>query len=250
MNKIEAVILDSREPSWVQNLNFGVPTTVMMMESGDAQVMCSDGVMLLIERKTPEDFLNSLRDERLLPQIARMSDIRLDDQLAGYMGTWPYLVITGEMRIGPNGKVVTSDRGVTGWDWNAIQGALVTIQEMGVFVMFCGETEYQDTIARLAARDRKPIKLLPPKPPQILGAGAAFLAGLPGIGTERVMDLMQWGGNQVGLILTAITDPEIQTPIGPATRKKIRALLGLTDKVIMNVSVNSKDAEILVLETR
>ena len=47
MNKIEAVILDSREPAWVQRMNFGVPTTVMMMDSGDAQVMCSDGVMLL-----------------------------------------------------------------------------------------------------------------------------------------------------------------------------------------------------------
>ena len=243
---IQAIIIDSREPEWVQSLTFGdAPSAVTALETGDLQVLTDDGNTLLIERKTPDDFLNTLRDERLFPQLGRMVQARLDEQsTSSTIHTWPYLVITGDLTRGPNGKVTTADRGATGWDWHAVQGALLTVQEMGIFVVFCGgDHDYKPCIERLANRNRGELKLLPPRPPAILGAGAAFLAGLPGIGTERVMAVMEWAGGNVAHALTGLTDLEINSPIPYATRKRIRGMMGLRDKESIELSINNLSDE-------
>lgn len=248
---IEACLIDSREPTWIQHLTFGgVPTSVVMLETGDVQAITDDGHMLLIERKTPEDLLNTLRDERLFPQAARMSQIRYEEQLGGSVTTYPYLVITGDLR-NVHGKVATDDRGPTGWEWSAVQGALLSIQEMGVFVTFCnGDADFEDCVLRLGARARKEeIKLLPPRVPVILGPGSSFLAGLPGIGTERVTELMKWCENIPAHALAGITDLEIQAPIPAGVRKRIRAMLGLRDKQIIDLWINGQGDEVFkVLE--
>lgn len=242
---IEAIIIDSREPTWVKNAFAEIPHSVEMLETGDLQAVTSDGQILLVERKTPEDLLNSLRDDRLLPQIARMVETRASEQLAGRMTTWPYLVITGDLR-NVNGKIATDDRGVTGWDWDAVWGALLTIQEMGCFVVFCsGDTDFDQAILRLGRRPRGDLKLLPPRIPQILGPGAAFLAGLPGIGIERVTELMKWAANTPAHALVGLTDLEIDAPVGKAVRQKIRAMLGLRDKQILDLWINNLGDETL-----
>ncbi len=245
---ITAVMIDSREPSWVQVLKFeGVPTAVIALETGDVQVLCDDGCTLLIERKTPEDLLNSLRDDRLLPQMARMVQARLDEQAAGSLTTWPYLVITGALYRGPNGKTVTGDRGVTGWDFNAVQGALLTIQEMGVMVVYAGDdSDFEGCVIRLSKRSRGEVRVLPPRPPHILGAGAAFLASLPGVGPEHALQLMTWSANIPAHALSGITDLEITgCPLGMAARKKIRNMLGLQEGQDLELSTNSQDQIIL-----
>ena len=43
MTKINAVMIDSREPEWVQKIDFGAPTLVSAMETGDVQVITEDG---------------------------------------------------------------------------------------------------------------------------------------------------------------------------------------------------------------
>ena len=229
-NKAEAILVDSREPAWVQNLAFeGAPVSVTLLAQGDVQVATSDGCILYIERKTPDDFLNSLHDDRLLPQIARLAEIRLNEQLfKNSITSWPYLVITGELGRGAGNKVVTAER-TTNWDWNAIQGVLATIQEAGVPVVYCaGDVAFEACVLRLAARGRGPLQLLPPRPPSIVGAGAQFLASLPGIGVERALELLKWGGNKPAHVLSAITDPEMAVPgVGKVGREKIRAMLGL-----------------------
>ena len=59
---ISAVICDSREPQWVQNLQFdGIPKTVEFLEQGDLMAATDEGELILVERKTPDDFLNSLK---------------------------------------------------------------------------------------------------------------------------------------------------------------------------------------------
>lgn len=240
---ISAVMIDSREPSWVQGLKFnGAPTAVIALDSGDVQVLCEDGCTLLIERKTPEDLLNSLRDDRLMPQMAKLVQARLDEQSNGTtLTTWPYLVITGALYRGPNGKTITGDRGQTGWDFSAVQGALLTIQEMGVMVVYAGDdSDFEACVMRLAKRGRGEIKVIPPRPPVILGAGAAFLAGLPGIGPEHAMKLMEWAGNSPAHALSGIVDLEIACPLPTATRKRIRAMLGLKDGQVLDLSMNEK----------
>lgn len=237
---ISGVMIDSREPESIQRLDFGVPSAVLEMETGDLQAVADDGKIILVERKTPEDFLNSLRDDRLLLQIGRMSMIRYEEQLSvsSYQTTWPYLVITGEFRRDRQGKVLTNDRGMTGWDWSALQGALITIQEMGVPVVQCAEGEYVETIQRLGNRERKPLEILPPRPPSILGAGVVLLTCLPGVGLERAKKLMEWSGNCPGQALAAVTDLAHidRCPLSLGARQKIRGILGLKDNEFMEVS--------------
>lgn len=82
---ISAIIIDSREPDWVKQLNFGdIPTSVQLLEQGDLMAASNDGELILIERKTPDDFLNSLKSDRLMLQLANMLTVT----------RWAYLMIT------------------------------------------------------------------------------------------------------------------------------------------------------------
>lgn len=243
---IAAALIDSREPDWVKRLTFGdTPCSVVMLDYGDIHAVTDDGHLLVIERKTPGDFLNSLRDERLMVQMQRMAEIRIDEQIAGSLTTWPYLVVTGEFRHTADGRVVIDDRGPTGWNWDAVQGALLTIQEMGVFTTFCnGDRDFGECVTRLANRKRDAeYKLLPPRPAVMIGPGAAFLAGLPGVGVERVTALMSWCANVPAHALVGITDLEIDAPLPLTVREKIRQLLGLKKHQTLELWVNDQQHE-------
>lgn len=107
----------------------------------------------------------------------------------------------------------------------------------GLLVVFCnGENDFQDCILRLGKRNRSPeMKLLPSRPANILGPKATFLAGLPGIGIERVQEILDWSGNNLAHALSGLTDLEIKTPVGVGLRKNIRTLLGLEDGQALEV---------------
>lgn len=228
---IEAVMIDSREPEWVQALEYGAPAAVVALEYGDLHALCSDGATLVIERKTPEDLLNTLQGERLFPQVARMA--RREDR-----NEWPYLLITGEFRRAADGKLITDSRGKTGWNYDSVQGALLTVQELGVPVVYAGgDADYAAAVKRLARRERSGIMpILPPRTPAVLGPGVALLAALPRIGPSRAMELYQWAGNNLAWAICAVTDPELDNcPIGQADRRHIRKLFGLRDKEEMGV---------------
>jgi len=230
---ITAVMIDQREPEWVCNLKFGgAPTMVTLLEHGDLMITTDDGCVIGVERKTPDDFLNTLRDERLLPQLAGLASERERYQVKvnPTNNYWPYLVITGPFLVDGQGKIIT-DRGTTNWSFAAVQGAILSIQEMGIFVTHAAnDADYEATVLRIGRRDRKPeMLLLPPRPPNVLGGQAAFLAGLPGVGLERVLSIMQWSANNPAHALVGLTDLAIEAPVGPALRKNIRRFLGLKD---------------------
>jgi ERCC4-type nuclease len=237
---INAVMIDSREPEWVQKLTFnGTPTMVTFLEQGDLMAATDDGQMLLIERKTADDLLNSLRENRLFNQLAEMQD----------KTRWAYLVITGELQRGPQGKVVT-DRGDTGWSWSAVQGALLAVQEMGIFVIHAGsDADYESCILRLGARDRKPDLLIPPvKFPKILSAQEQVVASLPGIGVDRLQAVMSQCGTPAWA-LVALTDKSTDLPgVGPGIKTKIRAALGLRDADQLSVAVTDEGHETILIQ--
>lgn len=242
---IEAVLIDSREPSWVQKLNFGCQLhSVIELPVGDVQAVTDDGHTLLIERKTADDLLGSMKDERLFPQMARLAEGRLDELINGKPPTqWPYLVICGPLTPNADGHIAT-ERGQTVWLYTSVMGALLSIQEMGIFVVF--STDFEQTVISLGKRSREGVqKILPPRPGILLGPGSAILASLPGIGTERAVELMRWSNNNVAHALVGLTDPEISCPIGEATRRRIRATLGLTDNQTIELVLNKQDQEIL-----
>jgi ERCC4-type nuclease len=239
---IAAVTIDSREPEWIQKLQFGgVPTTTACMETGDLWAACDDGSMLIVERKTPDDFLGTLKDDRLFPQLTRLASLRGP-------GFWPYLMITGELQLVPGRHVIT-ERGQTGWDWAAVQGAILSAQEMGVFATFCaGDIDYEAAIIRLATRDRRPEMLVQPKrEARILGQQAAFIAGLPGIGLEKVKAVMDYTGTPAWA-LVALTDADSQIPgIGPGIKNNVRYVLGLQEKQQMVVLTDDEGREVMAV---
>jgi ERCC4-type nuclease len=193
---------------------------VEYLEQGDLMAATESGELLLVERKTPDDFLNSLRQDRVMLQLANMLEVT----------RWSYLMITGEFKLGVNGQVVTQR--VTGWNWDAVQGAILSIQEMGIYVIHCqGDDDYEAGIIRLGNRDRSSVvHVPPPKQPHILNQAEAVMAALPGIGFKRLKTVMDYAGGSVAWALVGLTDLEEMknypgVPYGD--RQRIRNVFGL-----------------------
>lgn len=228
---VVAAMIDSREPPWVQQLTFnGAMTTVTQLSYGDLLVTADDGTLLAVERKTASDLLGSIRDGRLWLQLAGMKE----------QTPWSYLVITGLLTCSADGKAQT-ERGVTGWSWGALQGALLKAQELGAFIVFGrDDSEYEPTIMRLAAHSRKEtVVLQPAKQPAILNESERVLAAMPGIGPEKVGAIMDHTGTLGWALsfLTHMTEEEHIAGIGPATKRGVRAVLGLRDDEDLSVVV-------------
>lgn len=241
-----AIMIDQREPDYIKSQFPDVAIT--LLDVGDAWVACDDGHILMVERKTSDDLLSSLRDGRLFEQISRLVNPRITQQLRGERQThWPYLIITGTFAPDHNGKVYTGRE--TGWSWNAVQGALLTIQELGCYVVHCAsDTEYANTVKMLANRKRdEVVDILPQKEALPVDAKSVFLMGLPGIGLERARQILEWSGGILAHALVGLTDMELKSPIGDAYRKNIRGLLGLREKQTIELSLDENDREKLII---
>ena len=231
---ITAIMIDSREPEYFQKLKFGgVPTMVTMLDTGDAQAVTDDGCTLIFERKTLSDFLNTLAEDRLFPQLARMTELKNAQLYGESLNYWPYLIITDPITADHNGKVI-AERGVTGWTYSSVMGTLLSIQELGVFVVFCnGQNDYQDCILRIGKRSRAPEMRIPsPRVAKMLGPKMDFLTGIPGIGIEKAQEILDWAGNNLWDALTGLIDFDIKSPIGIVLRKRIIDFLGIQKNII------------------
>lgn len=244
-----AIMIDQREPDHIKS-QFP-DAAVTLLETGDAWVACDDGHILLIERKTSDDLLNSLKDGRLLEQISKLVESRLNQQLRGERQTyWPYLVITGTLSPDRNGKVYTGRE--TGWAWNAVQGALLTVQEMGCYVVQCpSDTEYASFVTMLANRSHDNVlDILPQKQPIPVDAKSVFLMGLPGIGLDRARQILEWSGGVLAHAIAGLTDLEIKPPVGEVTRQKIRAFLGLREQQTIEFVFDDEEREKLIIKEK
>jgi len=218
---INAVMIDQREPEWIQRLQFGgAVTTVTLLEQGDLLVATEDA-LLCIERKTPDDLLASIQDGRLLHQAANLTN----------QTPWAYLIISGSMLCSQQGKVITQ-RGETGWSWGSVQGALLTVQELGVYVIQTGtEQDYERLVMSLSNRERGKLPLGPARTPRFLSPGEAALASLPGIGIERLDVLIKTLGTPADALawLTWLNDKDKIDGIGDGICHNVRRALGLQD---------------------
>ena len=220
---ITATIIDDREPSWVKALTFGGAMVAhSQLDAGDLLCTCDDNALLAIERKTPDDFLNSLREDRIWPQLVGIKALT----------PWAYLMITGELRRGDDGKVWADGR-ATQWAWVAVQGALLQAQEMGVFVVYAASSEdYEAAVLRLAARSHRTKMLMPAvRAPRILSEAERVLCALPGIGLEKVQPILEYAGTPAWAIMwLSELDAEEKVPgIGLGTKRAVRKALGLED---------------------
>ncbi len=226
---ITAAIIDSREPEWVRALSFGGAMVAhSQLDAGDLLATCDDGALLAVERKTPDDLLNSIREDRLWSQLAGIKA----------QTPWAYLMITGELRRGDDGKTWTDNR-ATGWAWTAVQGALLQVQEMGVFVVYtANDADYEPAVLRLAARSHRAEMLVPPtREPRILSEAEKVLCALPGIGLEKVQPIIEYTTSPAWALtwLSQLQNEERIPGIGLGTKRAIRKALGLKDDQELSV---------------
>lgn len=229
---IRSVVIDSREPEWIQNLGwYGANKTISCMDAGDLLVICDDGAGLLIERKTPTDFLGSLVSQRMLIQSAL--------KLAPYraMGFWPYVMITGDFYITSHGKAAY-DRGgqvvSSQVSFESVWGEILSIQELGVFVTFAKSSrDYEQAVLRLSNRNRGELKTIPPakRRGQALGIEAGILASLPGIGEARALRICEQY-KPIDFLIELSLDRK-PAGITGKTREKILASLGINMKEVL-----------------
>ena len=227
---IKSVIIDSREPHWVQKLSFcGARKAVMEMEFGDIWLTCNDGQTLVIERKEPEDFIGSMTSNRLIRQAAGLAGLRKG-------GLWPYVMITGELNPGPNGRTWVNGN-LRDIQFAAVQGLLLSIQEMGVFTYFAKNSQdLEDACIRLSNRNRDDILKLPAvkRTGKRQTSGEEFLAGLPGLSTELSALTIREAGS-AARALEMITNGEYLSKVGSKKRVKIRECLGLKENQTLQI---------------
>lgn len=200
---IKSVLIDNREPLHVQNLTFGnIPVAITQLQTGDLWVACADGATLIIERKSlgTGDFFASIKDNRLFNQVASMRKI----------SQWSYVAIEGWFTPHAGDTIwATSDNPdgqLTGWKYNAIQGVLLSIMNMGVGVIhYTGRNDFKSCIERLAKRSRSDVKIPPVRQPYVFSPQEALLATLPGIGSKRAIEYLKLFQGNLALALMALT---------------------------------------------
>jgi ERCC4-type nuclease len=230
-----AVLVDSREPAWVQGLAFGgVTKAVTMLEHGDLWLTTRNGTLIIVERKTVSDLLGSIRDGRIWPQVAGMVA----------QTRWVYVVICGRMSCGLDGNVIAEGTGPTGWNWHSVQGALIRIQELGAFVVWAmNDADYEHVVLSLAERPHDATQVVAPARTALpMSEAEQVLTALPGIGLEKVKPILEYAGGNAAWALTYLTDPQSNgvVGIGAGIKRNVRRALGLGEFEKLSVITNDE----------
>lgn len=204
------LIMDDREPSDVMLPAFRhcgcFDVDVLRLTTADYVV----NDVLLVERKTLSDLVQSIIDGRLFHQAKRL--VEAEHAAA--------LVLEGSFR-----NLQTEMR------WEAIQGALVTVSLFfGLPVL---RTRNPDDTARVlayAARQQLAVEtdtlVRHGRRPKRKAALQSFiLQGLPGVGSKRARQLLAHFGSVEG-VMSATTDALVEVEgLGLQTAERIRAAL-------------------------
>ena len=190
---------------------------VTALDYGDLLCATDQGDLLLIERKTPTDLLGSIEDGRVRIQCVGMRT-RTD---------YAYLLVCGQLAES-QGKTIADGR-LTGWNWDSVQGALLSIQESGVAVVHTTAAGFEATVIRLADRERSGEKVLPIKmDSRVMSNAEQILTSLPGIGWQRATDLLRHFEGRAGDALAWLTWEGSMgevAGIGKGTKRDIRKAL-------------------------
>jgi len=214
MATIQSVIIDSNEAIHTK-LKFidNPPVMTMPLEEGDIIINCSDGNILAIERKSPNDLVASIEDNRLFNQAVRMKK----------KYKFCYVVITGG--ITPNDQNVIINGKSRLWSFAAIQGALLSVQEKGVGVIHCnGEDDFCPCLVRLAARNRGDSVVEPVRHSYIFEPQEATLASLPGIGVNKAHKYYKMFNGNLADAIKWLCDPNSTDGIDGWGKKSAQTL--------------------------
>jgi ERCC4-type nuclease len=227
-----AVQVDQREPRHLQRLAFGgVPVDVGLLPTGDYLLVADDGTLIGVERKTVSDFLNTLGADRLFAQLSRLKALT----------EYAYLALVGDMRPARDGGCYV-DGLHRDWQWASVQGALLSVQEIGVHVLWVpDDDELEASLIRLANRQRGPLRVKPIRETVVISEQEAILAAFPGIGSDRAAAIMAECGHDLYLAIAFLNTPskfweglEV-AGIGEGIKKRFRKALNLPDDLALAI---------------
>lgn len=182
-------------------------------------VLCSDSTMLALRYMACSDVLHALRQKQL---DALMLSLR-------EQSPWAYLLIGGVLTPNADGQIRNQKGAITGWTWDAYQGALMAVQEMGVGIVTLQHAQLVPAmISRLAKRARTPKRVKPLRDVLWSDPATEILTSLPGIGEEKADAILKTCGTAANA-LDALSNGIPLPGIGPETRRKAREALGLAD---------------------
>lgn len=195
---------------------------------------------LVIESKTPTDFLNTWRAERLDAQALHMAD----------HAKLCLFVVKGMMFPTADGHIQINGQ-VFGWNYWAVMDKITSLSLSGAPVIFVPDKRFPEYIAHLTAwfrRERNLVK--PPKPHTMipLSPSANFLCGLPGIGPKVATNILVRAHNDIGLALQILTDLDtlksVDKPedLGPKRIMAVREFLGLEPGEELMIKRPDRDA--------
>ncbi len=197
------ITIDSNEimhhPEFADMQWEGALTLVGNLEFGDIKIQYPDGDIVLIERKAPADFLSSIKDRRLFNQVAGMVE----------KTKWTYVLVDGLFVPDSKGKVWINNtirlKNETGWDWHAIQGVLLSIQEMGASIIY--DPDFHGAIGRIGNRSRSSVKIAPRRDAYVFSPNEKILTAFDGIGLVKAQKYLELFSDNVALALTGLTAP-------------------------------------------
>lgn len=162
--------------------------------AGDVNIPLDDGSILAIERKTPQDFLNSIPNRHIFNQVEIMA------QNAKYSA----VIVTGYFTYGEKNDMVYIDGEKTEWKGASVRSVMSLIQYSGCALIFCPPARYPDQIAELYNTVNKPderqgitkhrIITFPPVDDRI-----EFLGQLPGIRLVLANSMLNFAGMMDGI---------------------------------------------------
>lgn len=215
---IQSVLIDAKQPSILDHLGYdGAPVLRTTLAAGSLNVIAHDAQLLAIERVPADSVPMAIRRGVLTDRAAALRQITI----------WSYLVIVGELVSDRKGKAVIGGQS-TGWDWRSIQGALASIQELGVIVLSCAtDAQFGDLVVTLARRERGPMRVAPLREALFALPEELLLQAIPGIGEEKAAKLLEQCGT-AGHALVALTDAGwAPAGVGTKTIEAARSTLGL-----------------------
>ena len=239
--------------------------------SGDINIPLDDGSLLAIERKTPEDFLNSISSGHIFDQVEVMAA----------NARYSVIIVTGSFTYGKVDDMcyVRNEDGdkqtATNWRGSSVRSVIATIQYSGCPVIFCPPSAYcqmiseQYTLVNKGVDERRKVKknriiTFPPVDERV-----EFLAQLPGISLTLAERLLSFAGmmdnnadeDGFGTVSGALHWLSIMSQIDKDTRPQglgpnkiltLRKFLGLENNqyiaIPKEVTITKKDKSIILTE--
>ena len=207
----------------VSNASLGDDVTVLGL--------CDDGTMLAVLCLDFDKLLTWLRTDSLFQRIEKLKQ----------RSEWAYVYLVGSARPDAQGLAIINGH-ATKWSWNAIQGAIISMQELGIIVGYVAdEAQFGEAVQLLGKRQRTTKRHKALRNFETYSPCEEMLLALPGIGEKLMIELVQSYGNFLWALM-GLTDPDIKTPgIGEKSKAAIRNALGL--KTDEQIAVVSSDVE-------